>query len=333
LRGRRGLLPDSLVVSGTELATLDDAALAERLPRIAVVARATAADKMRIVKGLKARGDIAGMTGDGVNDAPALKSADIGVAMGKGGTDVAREASDMVLADDNFATIVAAVAEGRVIYANIRRFITFLFAANAGLVFAVTAASLLGWDQPMAPIQILWINLITNGLPALALGLEPSIEDRMNQPPRSPKESIVRMTDVARIAIVGLVMAAGGLWAYYEATGGAPRVANDAGRTAAFTIFALAPLIYAFAKRSDHLHCWQTGLLSNRMLLYAVVIGVGLQAIAVFVPGAEALFKTGEMSGADWLRVGIACILPFIAVEVIKLTPLAGRRPVALGTP
>ncbi len=313
------LVPGSQVVSGRELARLSDDELDERLTHISVVARATAADKLRILTGLRRRGEIAGMTGDGVNDAPALKTADIGVAMGRSGTEVAREASDMVLADDNFATIVAAISEGRAIYANIRRFITFLFASNAGLVLAVTVASLLGWAQPMAPIQILWINLITNGLPALALGLEPSLEDRMNHPPRRPEEPILRWADALRISVVGALMAGGGLWAFYEACNGNPTVASPAARTAAFSVFALAPLFYAFSARSDHTPLWRLGPLSNSLLVGAVLIGVGLQAIALFLPTTRVLFRTGAMTGADWGRVLLASAVPFVLVEVWKI--------------
>ena len=319
------LIPGAEVVVGRELSRLSDEDLDERLPHISVVARATAADKLRILKSLRRRGEISGMTGDGVNDAPALKSADIGVAMGRSGTDVAREASDMVLADDNFATIVAAISEGRAIYANIRRFITFLFASNAGLVFAVTVASLLGWSQPLAPIQILWINLITNGLPALALGLEPSLEDRMNRPPRHPSEPILRWSDVLRISVVGALMAGGGLWAFYEASNGNPSAANPAARTAAFSVFALAPLLYAFSARSDHTPLWRLGPLSNSLLVGAVLIGIGLQATAVFLPTTRVLFRTGPMTGADWGRVLLASAVPFVLVEVWKI--VSGRSP------
>jgi len=313
------LTPGSEVVAGRELSRMSDDELDQRLPRISVVARATASDKLRIVNGFRRRGEIVGMTGDGVNDAPALKSADIGVAMGRSGTDVAREASAMVLADDNFATIVAAISEGRAIYANIRRFITFLFASNAGLVIAVSVASLLGWSQPMAPIQILWINLITNGLPALALGLEPSLEDRMNRPPRQRSEPILRWSDALRIGVVGALMAGGGLWAFYEACNGNPTAANPAARTAAFSVFALAPLLYAFSARSDHTPLWRLGPLSNSLLVGAVLIGIGLQATAVFLPATRVLFRTGSMTGADWGRVLLASAVPFVLVEVWKI--------------
>jgi Ca2+-transporting ATPase len=314
------------VVVGRELQRMEDAELDQRLPRVAVVARATAEDKLRIIQGLRRRNEVSGMTGDGVNDAPALKSADIGVAMGKAGTDVARESSSMVLADDNFATIVAAVGEGRAIYANIRRFISFLFASNAGLVLAVTVASVLGWDPPMAPIQILWINLITNGLPALALGLEPSLEDHMSQPPRRPEEPILRLSDALGIALVGAIMAGGGLWVYYEACAGVPTASTPGARSAAFTVFALAPLLYSFSARSDHTPLWRLGPLSNRLLVGAVLVGAGLGAVAVFLPGTRALFRTGPMSTADWGRVALAAVVPFVVVEVWKMVGSSRRR-------
>ncbi len=322
------LTSGSEVVVGRELSRLSDVDLDARLERISVVARATPSDKLRFLNGLRRRGEITGMTGDGLNDAPALKAADIGVAMGRSGTDVARESSDMVLADDNFATIVAAISEGRAIYANIRRFITFLFASNAGLVFAVLVASILGWAQPIAPIQILWINLITNGLPALALGLEPSLEDRMNRPPRRPNEPILRWSDALRICVVGALMAGGGLWVFFEASGGNPGLVGSAGsagsaipaaRTAIFTVFALAPLLYAMSARSDHTPLWRLGPLSNSLLVGAVLIGVGLQATAVFLPTTRALFRTSAMTGADWGRVLLASAVPFVLVEVWKI--------------
>jgi Ca2+-transporting ATPase len=327
------LTSESEVVSGQDLQGVNDTDLAERLPRIAVVARATASDKMRIVNGLQRRGEIAAMTGDGVNDAPALKAADIGVAMGKGGTDVAREASDMVLADDNFATIVEAVSQGRSIYANIRRFIVFLFASNAGLVAAVTVAALLGWDTPLAPIQILWINLITNGLPALALGLEPSLEDRMLLPPRNTKEPIVRWRDMVRISLVGVVMGMGGLWVFYEASGRLPTSGSASARTAAFCVFALAPLVYAFAARSERKPLYKIGFLSNRLLLGAVSVGIVLQVVAVLLPAARPLFRTGTLQGSDWLRVLAAACAPFLVVEIWKMVTQRAESPQSTAVP
>ncbi|MCU1279696.1 MAG: ATPase, partial [bacterium] len=179
------------ILTGNDLDHLDQQKLEERIDKVRVIARATAEHKLRIVHALKARGFICAMTGDGVNDAPAVKAASIGVAMGRGGTDVTKEAAALVLADDNYATIVAAVEEGRAIYANIRKFIFFLLSSNAGAVLFVLTTSLLGWEQPLAPIQILWINLITNGLPALALGVDGRDPAQMSQPPREPGGAIL----------------------------------------------------------------------------------------------------------------------------------------------
>jgi magnesium-transporting ATPase (P-type) len=177
----------------------------------------------------------------------------------------------------------------------------------------------------MAPIQILWINLITNGLPALALGLEPSLEDRMSQPPRRPEEPILRLQDALNVALVGALMAGGGLWVYYEACGGLPTASTPAARSAAFTVFALAPLLYAFSARSDHTPLWRLGLLSNRLLAGAVLVGAGLQAIAVFLPGTRALFRTGPMPAADWGRVALAAVVPLLVVEVWKVISSSRR--------
>jgi Ca2+-transporting ATPase len=195
-------------ITGAELSETSDEELAGKIMRLRVFARTTAEQKLRIVRAFKGRGHVVAMTGDGVNDAPALREAHIGVAMGRGGTDVARQAADLVLADDNFATIVDAVREGRAIYRNIQKFIFFLLSANMGLLVAVFTVSLFRAWPPLTPLMILWINLVTNGLPALALGIDPPDEHLMREAPRSPDEGLLSRRDYLGILYVGVVMGA-----------------------------------------------------------------------------------------------------------------------------
>jgi Ca2+-transporting ATPase len=282
-----GLWADKdLVLTGAELDSLDQQRLESVVQRVRVVARATAANKLRIVEALKARGLICAMTGDGVNDAPAVKSAHIGVAMGKAGTEVTKEAADLVLADDNYATIVAAVEEGRAIYANIRKFIFFLLSSNAGIVFVVLAASLFGWAAPLTPIQILWINLITNGLPALALGVDPKDPDQMEQPPRVPGKRLMAGPEWSALAVVGLVMAVAALGAFYLVSHGVahPPEQLARARTLCFAILSISPMFHALNCRSQTRSIFQLGLFTNRAIWGAIAIGVFLQGLAVYVP-------------------------------------------------
>ncbi len=317
--------PDDLVVTGTELDGLDDQGLASRVEKITVVARATAAHKLRIVEALKARGLICAMTGDGINDAPAVKSAHIGIAMGKTGTEVTKEAADLVLADDNYATIVAAVEEGRAIYANIRKFIYFLLSSNAGIVLMVLVASLAGWAAPLTPIQILWINLITNGLPALALGVDPKDPDQMSQPPRPAGGSLMPTRDWVSMLGVGAVMGAGALVAFWLAAGGGgahlaehdPALARA--RTLAFAVLSMAPMFHALNCRSTTRSIFRLGLFTNPSLWGAIAIGVSLQAMAIYVDPLRPVFKTVALSGADVGMVLGFAAAPLVIGELIKL--------------
>lgn len=287
------------VVLGPELDALSAEELRARAGSIRVVARATAESKLRLVEALRAGGHAVAMTGDGVNDAPAIKAAPIGVAMGRAGTDVAREAADMVLFDDNYATIVAAIEEGRVIYANIKRFILFLFSVNAGLVASVFVAAVLGWPAILTPTQILWINLITNGLPALALGMEPVQGDPMRERPREPNAPLVSRGDLAWLLAYGAFMAALGLttFASYQALepgmlGGA---ALARARTATFTVLAIGPLFHALNCRSRDESLFSLGPLSNWRLLGAFAAALALQAVAVYAPLVEQVFGTAPL--------------------------------------
>jgi len=327
-----GLWADKdLVLTGAELDSLDQQRLESVVQRVRVVARATAANKLRIVEALKARGLICAMTGDGVNDAPAVKSAHIGVAMGKAGTEVTKEAADLVLADDNYATIVAAVEEGRAIYANIRKFIFFLLSSNAGIVFVVLAASLFGWAAPLTPIQILWINLITNGLPALALGVDPKDPDQMEQPPRVPGKRLMAGPEWSALAVVGLVMAVAALGAFYLVSHGVahPPEQLARARTLCFAILSISPMFHALNCRSQTRSIFQLGLFTNRAIWGAIAIGVFLQGLAVYVPALHPVFKTVALSAGDIILVLVLSAIPLVLGEAYK----AWRRARLAATP
>ncbi len=301
------------VATGSELEKLSSEALGERIETIRVVARATAQNKLSLVQALRARGHVVAMTGDGVNDAPAIKAASIGVAMGKGGTDVTREAADMVLLDDNYATIVRAIEEGRIVYSNIKRFIVFLFSANAGLVLAVFVAAALGWPPILTPTQILWINLITNGLPALALGMEPVHLDPMRDPPRSAGATFLSTSEVAWILGYGALMAALGLVVFHFAAEDLVRA-----RTATFTVLAFAPLFHAQSCRSRRESLFRLGIFSNYRLVGALGAALGFQAIALYVPALQGVFQTVALPvGELGFLLGISALI-LVAGELEK---------------
>jgi len=320
-----------ILVTGNELDQIDQQSLEDRIDKVRVVARATAEHKLRIVDALKARGFICAMTGDGVNDAPAVKSASIGVAMGKAGADVTKEAAALVLADDNYATIVAAVEEGRAIYANIRKFIFFLLSSNAGAVLFVLCASLLGWEAPLAPIQILWINLITNGLPALALGVDGRDPAQMEQPPRPPGRPILNAGEYLQIVLVGVIMAVPALWAFAHSMGNPKKAVSHEelahARAVVFAILSVGPLIHSFNCRSEEKSLFTVGVFTNRALWGAVLVGMALQAITIYVPPLRPLFKTAPLDGHDLAVVFAVSAIPFVLIELYKLRfRFAGRK-------
>ncbi len=299
------------VLTGQDLADLDDAALEARVLGARVYARVDPAQKIRIVRALQAQGQVAAMTGDGVNDAPALRQADIGVAMGAGGTDVARGASAMVLLDDNFATIVGAVREGRRIYDNIRRFVKYTLTSNAGEIWVMFLGPLLGLPLPLLPLQILWINLVTDGLPGLALAREPAEPTVMRRPPRPPEESIFAHGVTWHIAWVGLLIGgvslAGMGWARLEGA--------ENWQTVVFTVLVLAQLGHSLAVRSETQPSFGRRFATNPALLGAVVLTVGLQLAVVYLPWLQGVFQTGGLSARQLVVcVGLALVVP-AAVE------------------
>ena len=302
------------VITGPELAALSPEALEARVKDTRVYARIAPEQKLRIVRALQDRGEFVAMTGDGVNDAPALKRADIGVAMGVTGTDVAKEASAMILLDDNFATIVGAVREGRRIYDNLRRFIRYVVTTNSGEIWTIFLAPFLGLPIPLLPIQILWINLVTDGLPGLALSVEPEEPDVMRRPPRPPAEGVFARGLGLHAAWVGLLMAGLTLgtqaWFFHA---GSPHW-----QTMAFTVLCLAQLAHVLAIRSERRSLFTQGLLSNKFLLGAVALTLGLQLATIYVPAVAAVFKTTPLGAAELALAGGVAGVVFVAVEIEK---------------
>ncbi len=289
-------------MTGEELDHTDERALSARLRRTSVFARVSPRHKLRIVRTLRAMGEVVAMTGDGVNDAPAVKEADIGVAMGQAGTDVTKEASSMVLADDNYATIVAAIEEGRGIYNNIRKFIRYLLACNVGEVLTMFFTAVAGWPMPLLPIQILWMNLVTDGLPAVALGLDPTDADVMKRPPRLPGEGVfsrrLHLKILVRGMLIGVCTVALFVFVLWLYPGDLPRA-----QTIAFTALVSAQLLYVFQCRSEFRSVFDVGLFTNPFLVWAAAISFVMQLAVIYIPPAAAIFHTVPLSVVDWALV------------------------------
>lgn len=311
------------VLTGKELEKLSQADLENQVEKVSVYARVAPEHKLRIVQALQRRGHIAAMTGDGVNDAPALKQADIGIAMGITGTDVSKEASDMVLLDDNFATIVSAVEEGRVVYTNIRRFIKYILGSNIGEVLTIAASPLLvgAGGVPLSPLQILWMNLVTDGLPALALAVEPAEPNVMNRPPYHPKESIFARglgSYMIRIGIILAILAiALMVWAYNHAVSTGGDV--DRWKTMVFTTLCLAQMGHAIAARSNSRLTIELNPFSNPYVLGAVGLTTILQLMLVYVPSLRSFFGTHYLSPLELAICFGFSALMFVWIEMEKL--------------
>ncbi len=300
------------VVTGTELSSMSEAELIDCVATCRVFARVAPEHKVAIVRALQARGEVVAMTGDGINDAPALKGADIGCAMGKSGTDVAKEAADMVLMDDNFATIVAAVREGRSIYANVRRCVHFLLSCNIGEIITILFALLFGMPSPLLAVQLLWVNLITDSLPAAALGVEPPEKDVMNRPPCNPGKSLFAGGLGFKIALEGAMIGAIALMAYV--------IGNhyfNAGSTMTFAVLSLSQLVHSFHMRSDR-PLSEIGFFTNPKLLFSFALCAFLQISVITVPFAAKIFSVTPLSVGAWCVVAILSLLPLPLVELQK---------------
>ncbi|AGK52356.1 cation-translocating P-type ATPase [Bacillus sp. 1NLA3E] len=320
-------------MSGFELDTLNENELKEKVKKIRVFARVSPEHKVKIVKALKENGEIVSMTGDGVNDAPSLQQADVGVAMGMGGTDVAKGAADIVLTDDNFSTIVAAVEEGRNIYQNIKKSIIFLLSCNLGEIITLFVAILLGWPAPLSAIHILWINLITDTLPAISLGLDPDAPDVMKEKPRLIKEGVFANGSGTFTCINGLLIGLITLIAFIVGIGiysgpeaifttefaDVPREALVRGQTMAFITLSVSQLFHSINLRSTKKSLFQVGIFSNKYLLASILIGTSIQVALVNTPVFKEIFKIASITLKDWLFVLTLSALPVVFNELFKM--------------
>ncbi|MCF8564433.1 calcium-translocating P-type ATPase, SERCA-type [Alicyclobacillus tolerans] len=316
------ILPENgAAMTGAELDAISDEELADRVANVFVYARVSPEHKLRIVRALQSQGEIVAMTGDGVNDAPAIKQADIGIAMGMNGTDVAKEASALILADDNFATIVAAVEEGRGIYDNIKKFIRYLLASNVGEIVTMFLAMLAGLPLPLLPIQILWVNLVTDGLPAIALGVDPAEKDIMDRPPRNVNEGIFAkgfsVKILSRGVLIGLVTLAVFLWSLKSSPGNLAKA-----QTMAYATLTMAQLVLVFDSRSLEGGILRRNFFENKWLLLAVFSSVALFVLTIYVPGVASAFKTVPLNLPDWILVLVAAAFPTFALSARR----AGRK-------
>ncbi len=310
-----------LVVTGAELDRMSDEQLGRNLSQISVYARVSPEHKIRIVDAWQNRGNIVAMTGDGVNDAPALKKADIGVAMGISGTEVSKDASSMILTDDNFATIIKAVANGRNVYRNIRNAIQFLLSGNMAGILCVVYTSLLALPMPFAPVHLLFINLVTDSLPAIAIGMEPQEEGLLDEMPRDPGEGILTMPFLIRILFQGGLIAVCTMLAYHAGmeTGGA-----GVASTMAFITLTLARLFHGFNCRSRH-SIVRLGLFSNMWSVMAWEAGVVLLAAVIFLPGLQVLFAVADLSLRQLATIGVLALIPTLLIQAVKTVIEAAR--------
>ncbi len=305
------------VRTGAELEKMDDATFAEQVKKIVVYARVSPEQKLRIVKALQTKGEFVAMTGDGVNDAPSLKQADIGLAMGITGTDVSKEASDMILMDDNFATIVKSVKEGRRIYDNIKKFILYVLSCNLSEILIIFFAPVIGFAIPLLPIHILWINLVTDGLPGIALVAEPAEKDIMKRPPRPPKENLFAGGLVIRIVAIGLVMTIAALGIQWWAIREGYEVPTQ--QTIVFTTVCFVQLCNALSVRSVFASVFSIGLFRNKGMWGAIVLTIILQLLLLWIPFLQTTFKTVYPGLKALSAVFIVTIACFISIEALKL--------------
>ncbi len=308
------------VLTGSELDEISDEDLREAVNLTDVFARVSPEHKVRIVDALKANNEVVAMTGDGVNDAPSIKKADIGIAMGITGTDVAKETADMVLTDDNYASIVSAVEQGRVIYSNIRKFVYFLLSCNIAEIATIFLATMIGWKSPLSAIQLLWLNLISDGAPALALGLEKGDPDLMERPPRDPDEPILNRFMLTGIGIQTVAITAVTLGAYWIGLRNFP----DMAATMAFVTLSFSELLRAFTARSERVSIFRIGVFSNKVMNYAIISSLILLLIVVYVPFLQRIFGTAPLGWLQWEIILPLLLGPSVAAELTKA--ILGKR-------
>lgn len=304
-----------LAVTGADLDQMSDQQLQERLEKISVYARVSPEHKIRIVEAWQKKGHITAMTGDGVNDAPALKKADIGIAMGKAGTEVSRDAAAMILTDDNFATIIKAVANGRNVYRNIKNSIQFLLSGNMAGILCVLYTSIKALPLPFAPVHLLFINLLTDSLPAIAIGMEPADRDLLNQPPRDPKEGILSFPFAGKILFQGFLIGAATMWAWEMGySQGGEAIAS----TMAFSTLTLARLFHGFNCRGRK-SLLSLGIGSNLWCVMALFVGVVLMCAVLFVPKLQDVFAAGDLTGSQLLAVVLGALAPTAVIQIYKM--------------
>lgn len=312
---RIGIFEDgNIALTGAELDALTDAELNDRITKISVYARVSPENKIRIVEAWQRKGNIVSMTGDGVNDAPALKKADIGVAMGITGTEVSKDAAAMILSDDNFATIIKAVANGRNVYRNIKNAILFLLSGNTAGVFSVLYTSIMGLPVPFAPVHLLFINLLTDSLPALAIGMEPADERLLDEKPRDPKTGIMTRDFIMTMIAEGILIAVVTMTAYHIGIAGNPAKAS----TMAFATLTMARLFHGFNCRSKE-SIFEIGLGSNKYSLYAFAAGVCLLALVIFVPFLHSVFSVENLSATAIAQIIGLSFIPTVIIQLVKL--------------
>ncbi len=315
------LRPNHEVVSGAELEKMSDEQLQERIDHVDVFARVAPHHKVRIVSALRARNNVVAMTGDGVNDAPALKRADIGVAMGITGTDVSKQTADMVLTDDNYVSIVSAIEQGRVIYSNIRKFVYFLLSCNMAEIAILFFAALVGWDVPLTAIQLLWLNLLSDGAPALALGLEKGDPDIMERPPRPPDEPVINREMIGGVVVQTIAIATAVLLAYSRGRAFAAEAGTDpvlTAKTLAFVTLVLSELFRAYTSRSERYPLLKLGVFSNKYMQYAVGFSVVLLMLVVYVPFLQPIFDTQHLNLREWSLILPLTLIPSVIAELHK---------------
>jgi magnesium-transporting ATPase (P-type) len=305
------------VMTGHDLSAISDPDLLEVAERVDVFARVAPEQKLRLVRAIQARGHVVAMTGDGVNDAPALKQSDIGIAMGIAGTDVAQGAADMVLTDDNFATIQAAVEEGRGVFDNLRKFIVWTLPTNVGEGSIILVAMLFGLVLPVLPVQLLWVNMATSILLGLTLVFEPKEKDLMNRPPRDPKLPLLTVALLIRTGLISLIMILGGYWLYfYETTVGGESIA--AARTAVINVIVMVEVAYLMSCRSLKSSLWSVGLFSNPLALAGAAAMICAQMLFTYAPFMQHLFHTAPLDAGAWLRITGVTAVALAMVELEK---------------